>query len=152
MVWNLKNAECSFKNKFIVLFIIIFCTLSFPIVGASAFLTCSRWRLHLLVTVDFSCTPVSNSRKPDSCRQLLWHWDILKSNQSFCKYFNTVLAMVIRPVGYSVGPYYTDWISTPRAMLSETHNRRIICWRKRFGDVLIWSTICSNCEPQLQNR
>jgi len=32
MVWNYQNADCSFKNKLIVLFIIIFGTLSFPIV------------------------------------------------------------------------------------------------------------------------
>jgi len=33
MVWNYQNADCSFENKFIVLFIIIFGTptLSFPI-------------------------------------------------------------------------------------------------------------------------
>jgi len=32
MVWNYQNADCSFKkNKFIVLFIIIFGILSFPI-------------------------------------------------------------------------------------------------------------------------
>jgi len=30
MVWNYQNADCSLKNKFIVLFIIIFGTLSFP--------------------------------------------------------------------------------------------------------------------------
>ena len=32
MVWNYPNADCSLQNKFIVLFITIFGTLSFPIV------------------------------------------------------------------------------------------------------------------------
>jgi len=31
VVWNYQNADCSLKNKFIVLFIIIIGTLSFPI-------------------------------------------------------------------------------------------------------------------------
>jgi len=31
-VWNYHHSDCSLKNKFIVLFIIIFCTLLFPIV------------------------------------------------------------------------------------------------------------------------
>ena len=29
MVWNFQNADCSLKNKFTALFVIIFCTLSF---------------------------------------------------------------------------------------------------------------------------
>jgi len=32
-VWNYQNADGSLKNKFIVLFIMIFGTLSFPICG-----------------------------------------------------------------------------------------------------------------------
>jgi len=31
MVWNYQNADCSLKNNFIVLFIIVFGTLSFPV-------------------------------------------------------------------------------------------------------------------------
>jgi len=30
MVWNYQNADCSLKNKFIVLFITVIGTLSFP--------------------------------------------------------------------------------------------------------------------------
>jgi len=33
MVRNYKNADCSLKNNFVVLFIIIFGTLSFPVKG-----------------------------------------------------------------------------------------------------------------------
>ena len=44
MVWNYQNTDCSFKNKFILLFIVIFCTLSFPV----QFMCCERSFMRLL--------------------------------------------------------------------------------------------------------
>ena len=44
MVWNYQNADCSFKNTFIVSFTMIFGTLSFPIVPCVCVSMCVFWR------------------------------------------------------------------------------------------------------------
>ena len=48
-VWNHQNADCSWKNKFIMLFSIIFGTLSFPSYYLSSFPKVAKWHFRFFL-------------------------------------------------------------------------------------------------------